>query len=191
VSPRNEIHSLTQRKVTESQHSSWLNRAEIELSMLARERPECVGDRAVLCQCLSAREQHRHRSGSKAHGQFTNAEARVKRRKLYSTVEGWQTTRKLQTGKLPVKFERWRLACKHASSDPAKGRQRKGFVSRCGLYGADNRFSAHAKRDAAAAKRFFSKTFPRVQGRGSSTTLLTDHFVLSNFRNATCGRSLQ
>jgi DDE superfamily endonuclease len=70
------------------QHGSWLNRAEIELSVLARDLPERVGDRAALCQHLSAWEQHRNRSGVKANWQFSTADARVKLRKLYPTIDG-------------------------------------------------------------------------------------------------------
>jgi hypothetical protein len=62
--------------------------AEIELSVLARDLPARVGDRAALCQHLSAWEQHRNRSAVKANWQFTTADARVKLRKLYPTVEG-------------------------------------------------------------------------------------------------------
>ncbi len=69
-------------------HGSWLNRAEIELSVLTRDLPERVGDRAAWCQHLSAWEQRRNRSGAKANWPFTTAHTRVKLRKLYPTVEG-------------------------------------------------------------------------------------------------------
>ena len=69
-------------------HGSWLNMAEIELSVLARDLPERIGNRAALQQHLSAWEQRRNRSGSKANWQFTTAHARIKLRKLYPTVEG-------------------------------------------------------------------------------------------------------
>jgi DDE superfamily endonuclease len=69
-------------------HGSWLNRAEIELSVLARDWPERVGDRAAREQRVSAWEQRRHRAGVKADWQFTTTDARIKLRKLYPTVEG-------------------------------------------------------------------------------------------------------
>jgi hypothetical protein len=69
-------------------HGSWLNMAEIELSVLARDLPERVSDRAVLEQRVSAWEQRRNRAGVKADWQFTTTKARVKLRKLYPTVEG-------------------------------------------------------------------------------------------------------
>jgi hypothetical protein len=68
-------------------HGSWLNMAEIELSVLARDLPERVGTRTALEQCISAWQQRRNRAGVKADWQFTTAEARIKLRKLYPTVE--------------------------------------------------------------------------------------------------------
>jgi hypothetical protein len=69
-------------------HGSWLNMAEIELSVLARDLPERVGSRAALEQRVFAWEQRRNRAGVKADWQFTTSDARVKLRKLYPTVEG-------------------------------------------------------------------------------------------------------
>jgi hypothetical protein len=69
-------------------HGSWLNMAEIELSVLARDLPERVGNRATLEQCVSAWEQRRNQAGVKADWQFTTTDARIKLRKLYPTVEG-------------------------------------------------------------------------------------------------------
>jgi hypothetical protein len=69
-------------------HGSWLNMAEIEFSVLARDLPERVGDRAALEQRISAWEQRRNRAGIKANWQFTTADARIKLRKLYPSVEG-------------------------------------------------------------------------------------------------------
>jgi hypothetical protein len=69
-------------------HGSWLNMAEIELSVLTRDLPARIGDRAALQQHLSAWEQCRNRSGRKANWQFTTTDARIKLRKLYPTVEG-------------------------------------------------------------------------------------------------------
>jgi len=50
-------------------HGSWLNMAEIELSVLSR-------------QCLD----RRNAAQVKVNGQFTTAEARIKLRKLYPTI---------------------------------------------------------------------------------------------------------
>jgi len=69
-------------------HGSWLNMAEIELSVLSRDLPERVGTRFALEQRVSVWEQRRNRIGVKADWQFTTSKARVKLRKLYPTVEG-------------------------------------------------------------------------------------------------------
>jgi DDE superfamily endonuclease len=69
-------------------HGSWLNMAEIELSVLARDLPERVGTRAALEQRVVAWELRRNSAGVKADGPFTTTEARIKLRKLYPTVEG-------------------------------------------------------------------------------------------------------
>jgi DDE superfamily endonuclease len=69
-------------------HGSWLNRAEIEWSVLARDLPERIGSRAALEQPISVWEQRRNRTGVKANWQFTTADARTKLHKLYPTVEG-------------------------------------------------------------------------------------------------------
>jgi hypothetical protein len=68
-------------------HGSWLNRAEIELSVSARDLPERISTRAALEQRVSAWEQRRNRVGVKADWQFTTADARPKLRKPYPTVE--------------------------------------------------------------------------------------------------------
>lgn len=69
------------------QHGSWLNRAEIELSVLARDWPERVANRAAREQRIAAWEQRRNRAGVKADWQFTTTDARLKLRKLYPTVK--------------------------------------------------------------------------------------------------------
>ena len=69
-------------------HGSWLNMAEIELSVLARDWPERVGTRTALEQRVAVWEQRRNWVGVKADWQFTTTKARVKLRKLYPTVEG-------------------------------------------------------------------------------------------------------
>jgi hypothetical protein len=68
-------------------HGSWLNMAEIEFSVLARDLPERTGTRALLEQRIGAWEQRRNRAGVKADWQFTTSHARIKLRKLYPTVE--------------------------------------------------------------------------------------------------------
>lgn len=69
-------------------HGSWLNVAEIELSVLARQCldrriPDCV----VLSREVAAWKRHRNKAQVKVHWQFTTADARIKLKKLYPTIE--------------------------------------------------------------------------------------------------------
>jgi hypothetical protein len=68
-------------------HGSWLNMAEIELSVLARDLPARVGDFAAMQRHAAAWEKRRNGAGIKADWQFTAADARVRLRKLYPTVQ--------------------------------------------------------------------------------------------------------
>ena len=65
-------------------HGSWLNMAEIELSILTR---ECLGRRiptsAALACDLAAYERRRNRAAEPIRWQFTNEKARVKLHRLY------------------------------------------------------------------------------------------------------------
>jgi hypothetical protein len=69
-------------------HGSWLNMAEIELSALARDLPERVGDRAAISRHMDCWKVRRNKAGVKADWQFTTTNARVKLRKLYPTIDG-------------------------------------------------------------------------------------------------------
>jgi DDE superfamily endonuclease len=68
-------------------HGSWLNMAEIELSVLTR---QCLGDRiaakAELKKCVTAWATRRNRSRACIDWRFTTADARVKLRKLYPSI---------------------------------------------------------------------------------------------------------
>jgi hypothetical protein len=68
-------------------HGSWLDMAEIELSALARDLPQRVGDRVALERHTAAWEQRRNAVQIKANWQFTAADARIKLRKLYPSLE--------------------------------------------------------------------------------------------------------
>ncbi len=68
-------------------HGSWLNMAEIELSVLQR---DCL-DRHIatedeLTREVKAWQESRNVKGVKANWQFTNQEARIKLNKLYPTI---------------------------------------------------------------------------------------------------------
>ncbi|GIK43380.1 MAG: hypothetical protein BroJett011_72130 [Chloroflexota bacterium] len=68
-------------------HGSWLNMAEIELSVLAR---QCTNDRiaekSILVDKVQAWEKRRNAEQVKIVWQFTTADARIKLRHLYPTI---------------------------------------------------------------------------------------------------------
>jgi len=68
-------------------HGSWLNMAEIELSILSR---QCMKDyfegRQVLAAAIARWERSRNEQHTGIDWRFTTADARIKLRKLYPTV---------------------------------------------------------------------------------------------------------
>jgi hypothetical protein len=69
-------------------HGSWLNMAEIELSVLARQcLDRRIPDRDTLAREVAVWEARRNGAGVKADWQFTTADARVKLKKLYPSVQ--------------------------------------------------------------------------------------------------------
>jgi transposase len=69
-------------------HGSWLNMAEIELSVLARQcLDRRIPDAEALKREVAAWELRRNAAGVKADWQFTTADARVRLKKLYPTVQ--------------------------------------------------------------------------------------------------------
>jgi hypothetical protein len=69
-------------------HGSWLNMAEIELSVLARQcLDRRVPDAEALKREVAAWQERRNTAAVKADWQFTTADARVKLKKLYPTVQ--------------------------------------------------------------------------------------------------------
>ena len=68
-------------------HGSWLNMAEIELSVLSR---QClnrrIADKATLGREVAAWQQRRDARAGKAHWRFTTADARIKLRHLYPSI---------------------------------------------------------------------------------------------------------
>jgi len=75
-----EIHSTPK-------HGSWLNMAEIELSVLSR---QCMNDyfdsREKLTAAVALWERERNKQQAGIDWRFTNADARIKLRKLYPTI---------------------------------------------------------------------------------------------------------
>jgi hypothetical protein len=69
-------------------HGSWLNMAEIELSVLGREcLAQRIPDRETLRQLVAEWEAPRNDSGTTIRWQFTTAEARIKLERLYPCIE--------------------------------------------------------------------------------------------------------
>lgn len=68
-------------------HGSWLNMAEIELSAFERDLPDRIGDQQAMAQHAQAWEKRRNESKVKVNWQFSTADARVKLRKLYPTLD--------------------------------------------------------------------------------------------------------
>jgi len=69
-------------------HGSWLNVAECELSVLARQcLDRRIPDMATLTQEVAAWEKTRNAAVVKVDWQFTTTDARVKLKKLYPTVQ--------------------------------------------------------------------------------------------------------
>ena len=69
-------------------HGSWLNVAEMELSVLARQcLDRRIPDEETLRREVAAWEQQRNAAVVKVDWQFTTADARVKLKRLYPTIE--------------------------------------------------------------------------------------------------------
>jgi hypothetical protein len=69
-------------------HGSWLNMAEIELSVLARQcLDRRIETREELEREVAVWEEERNERMVEAKWQFTTAEARIKLRRLYTTIQ--------------------------------------------------------------------------------------------------------
>ena len=70
------------------EHGSWLNIAECELSVLARQcLNQRLGGRQSLTQETSAWEKRRNETKVKIDWQFTTADARIKLKRLYPVIQ--------------------------------------------------------------------------------------------------------
>ena len=68
-------------------HGSWLNVAEVELSALGKRLPGRVPDAPALAGHVAAVERDRNQAARGCDWQFTAADARVKLKRLYPSVE--------------------------------------------------------------------------------------------------------
>ena len=68
-------------------HGSWLNMAEIELSVLHRQCLNArIPDQETLKEKVAAWENRRNSQGSSVHWRFTTEDARIKLHRLYPTI---------------------------------------------------------------------------------------------------------
>jgi hypothetical protein len=82
IADRLEIHHTPK-------HGSWLNVAEVELSVLGKYLKQRVGDKAGLAEACAAFERERNRAGKGVDWRFTTDDARIKLKRLYPTLEVW------------------------------------------------------------------------------------------------------
>lgn len=85
-----EAHRLRQRFQWHytPKHGSWLNVAELELSVLARQcLDRRIPDEATLFQEVGAWERKRNNAVVKVNWQFTTADARIKLARLYPIIQ--------------------------------------------------------------------------------------------------------
>ena len=69
-------------------HGSWLNMAEIELSVLARQcLDRRIADQDTLKQEVAAWEEQRNQEGKTIDWRFTTADARIKLKRLYPSIQ--------------------------------------------------------------------------------------------------------
>ena len=69
-------------------HGSWLNMAEIELSVLSRQcLDRRIPDKETLEHETAAWEQARNAKGATVNWRFTTTDARIKLRRLYPSIE--------------------------------------------------------------------------------------------------------
>ncbi len=68
-------------------HGSWLNMAEIELSVLGRRLPRRIGDTASLASAVRTMTQERNRNSASVNWRFATEDARIKLERLYPLIE--------------------------------------------------------------------------------------------------------
>ena len=69
-------------------HGSWLNMAEIEIGVMARQCPDRrIPDQSVLRQEAGAWQTQRNRDGMRVDWRFTTADARIRLKSLYPSLQ--------------------------------------------------------------------------------------------------------
>ena len=86
IAERLEIHYTPQ-------HGSWLNRAEIEIGVMVRQcLDRRIPDQSVLRREVAAWQQQRNRDTIRVDWRFTTADARIKLKSLYTSIQRCWTT---------------------------------------------------------------------------------------------------
>ena len=80
IADRLEIHYTPK-------HGSWLNMAEIELSVLERQLQGRIGEIEMLESAVRAWETERNAQGASVNWQFTTEDARIKLQRLYPSID--------------------------------------------------------------------------------------------------------
>ena len=87
IAERLEIHYTPK-------HGSWLNMAEIEIGVMTRQcLDRRIPDRSVLRREAAAWQAQRNRDGIRVDWRFTTADARIKLKSLYPSIQRLRTTR--------------------------------------------------------------------------------------------------
>lgn len=68
-------------------HGSWLNMAEIELSVLGRRLPRRIRDAESLASAVRTMTEERNRSSAGVNWRFATKDARIKLKRLYPLIE--------------------------------------------------------------------------------------------------------
>ena len=80
IADRLEIHHTPK-------HGSWLNMAELELGILARQcLDRRIPDSATLSRCVSLWQSNRNQAQVSVDWRFTSADARIKLKRLYPSI---------------------------------------------------------------------------------------------------------
>ena len=81
IAERLEIHYTPK-------HGSWLNMAEIEIGVLARQcLDRRIPDQGLLRREVGAWQQQRNRDGIRVDWRFTSEDARIKLKSLYPSIQ--------------------------------------------------------------------------------------------------------
>ena len=87
--PAKEAHRLASKLEIHytPKHGSWLNMAELELSVLHRQAmKDRIDNRQLLCQRANAWTAHRNAAGLTIDWQFSTEDARIKLKRLYPSL---------------------------------------------------------------------------------------------------------